>query len=126
MDPRLKNPFLMIIAGPTNSGKTLFVQKLINNRYKFLYPKLDEIIYCYSEWQPVYNELVKLDNITFIDGLPQTEHFKFDRFRLIILDDLMDKLDERVTRIFTKESHHRGISVVYITQNLFSNPTQPR
>ena len=126
MNPSLKNPFLMIIAGPTNSGKTSFVQMMINNRDKLFYPKIDEIIYCYTEWQPIYNELLKSDNITFIEGLPQTEDFKFDRFRLIILDDLMDKLDERVTRMFTKESHHRGISVVYITQNLFSKNKEHR
>ena len=38
---------------------------------------------------------------------------------LIILDDLMDETDQRVASLFTKKSHHRNISVMYIVQNLF-------
>ena len=43
---------------------------------------------------------------------PQTKH-------LIILDDLMDETDQRVSSLFTKKSHHRNISVMYFAQNLF-------
>jgi hypothetical protein len=38
---------------------------------------------------------------------------------LIILDDLMDETGQRVASLFTKKSHHRNISVMYIVQNLF-------
>ena len=38
---------------------------------------------------------------------------------LIILDDLMDETDQRVASLFTKKSHYRNISVMYIVQNLF-------
>jgi hypothetical protein len=38
---------------------------------------------------------------------------------LIIIDDLMDETDQRVASVFTKKSHHRNISVMYIVQNLF-------
>ena len=43
---------------------------------------------------------------------PRDKHF-------IILDDLMDETDQRVASLFTKKSHHRNISVMYIVQNLF-------
>jgi hypothetical protein len=33
---------------------------------------------------------------------------------LIILDDLMDETDQRVASLFTKKSHHRNISIMYI------------
>jgi len=36
---------------------------------------------------------------------------------LLIIDDLVHETDERVANIFTKGSHHRNISVVYIVQN---------
>jgi hypothetical protein len=42
---------------------------------------------------------------------------------LIILDDLMDETDQRVALLFTKKSHHRNISVMYIVQNLFHHRT---
>ena len=38
---------------------------------------------------------------------------------LVILDDLMSEADDRVTKLFTKGSHHRNISVMFIVQNLF-------
>jgi hypothetical protein len=42
---------------------------------------------------------------------------------LIILDDLMDETDQRVASLFTKKSHHRNISVMYIVQNLLHHRT---
>ena len=40
---------------------------------------------------------------------------------LIIFDDLMTeaKGDQRIADLFTKGSHHRNISIVYLTQNVF-------
>ena len=42
---------------------------------------------------------------------------------MIILDDLMEETDQRVASLFTKKSHHRNISVMYIVQNLFHHRT---
>ena len=38
-----------------------------------------------------------------------------------IFDDLMTKAkcDQRIADLFTKGSHHRNISIVYLTQNIF-------
>lgn len=40
---------------------------------------------------------------------------------LIVLDDLMSQFshDQRVSDLFTRGSHHHGMSVFYLTQNLF-------
>ena len=40
---------------------------------------------------------------------------------LIIFDDLMTKAkcDQRISDLFTKGSHHKNISIVYLTQNVF-------
>ena len=38
---------------------------------------------------------------------------------LVILDDLMVEADQSVADLFTKMSHHRNLSVVFIVQNLF-------
>ena len=40
---------------------------------------------------------------------------------ILVFDDLMTeaKCDQRIADLFTKGSHHRNISVVYLTQNLF-------
>ena len=42
------------------------------------------------------------------------------------MDALMTSTDDRVVDIFTKISHHRNLSVVYLTQNLFYKNKQTR
>ena len=37
----------------------------------------------------------------------------------MIIDDLMQEINETVANMFTKGSHHRYISVVFLAQNLF-------
>jgi len=39
---------------------------------------------------------------------------------MLIIDDLMSKTNQLMADIFTKISHHRDISVVYMTQNVFN------
>ena len=38
---------------------------------------------------------------------------------LIVVDDHMSDINQVVADIFTKISHHRNISILYLTQNLF-------
>ena len=45
---------------------------------------------------------------------------------LLIIDDLMSETDSRVTKLFTKGSHHKNASVIYISQNLFHKGKENR
>jgi hypothetical protein len=45
---------------------------------------------------------------------------------LLIIDDLMSETDGRVTDIFTKGSHHKDASVIYISQNLYNKNRENR
>ena len=47
------------------------------------------------------------------------EEFDGSRPTLLIIDDLMDQVDQSVANLFTKGSHHRNVSVVFLVQNLF-------
>ena len=64
------------------------------------------------------------DQVVFVEGLPTLE--LDNKRRLLILDDLMNESDERVTKLFTKGSHHRNISIIYIVQNLFNKNKDQR
>jgi hypothetical protein len=55
----------------------------------------------------------------FKQGLPDLDTLNPREKHLVILDDLMNETDQRVASLFTKKSHHRNISVMYIVQNLF-------
>jgi hypothetical protein len=72
-------------------------------------------LWCYAEYQNVYGTVYGVD---FQQGLPDLDTLDPRDKHLIIFDDLMDETDQRVVSLFTKKSHHRNISVMYIVQNL--------
>ena len=55
----------------------------------------------------------------FRRGLPDLEDFDGGEPVLLILDDLMNETDESIANLFTKGSHHRNVSVVFLVQNMF-------
>ena len=116
MDVRLKHPFTCTVAGPTGSGKSQFVFRLIKNADRLIDPPPENILYCYGEFQPSFAEL---PDVEFHEGLPNVERFDGRRRFLLIIDDLMNEADQNVCNFFTKLSHHRNVSVVFVSQNLF-------
>ena len=90
---------------------------------KMIQPPLGKVMYCYGEYQPIF---AKYPNVIFNEGLPDIRQFDGREPLLLILDDLMDATNETVSTIFTKISHHRNISVIYITQNVFHKGKQSR
>ncbi|KAH9642907.1 hypothetical protein HF086_003506 [Spodoptera exigua] len=75
----------------------------------------NQITWCFDEMQPLYN----LPNVNYHQGIPNLNMFDGENPHLIIIDDLMRESDGRIVDIFTKGSHHRNLSVFYLTQNLF-------
>ena len=125
MDPRWKHPFTCVISGPTQSGKTHFVTQFLKYLSDMMNPTPDEVIWYYGEWQAGYETM---GEVMFVDGLPNPEDWlgDNDERRLVIVDDLMSEADDRVTKLFTKGSHHRRLSVMYIVQNLFGKNKEQR
>jgi hypothetical protein len=116
MDVRLKHAFTCTVAGPTWSGKTWFVFRLIKHVESMITPPPEKIVYCYGEFQSKFAEY---PTVEFQEGLPSVDQFDGRQRVLLIIDDLMNEADQNVCNLFTKLSHHRNVSVVFITQNLF-------
>ena len=120
MDSRWKHPFGALVCGPSAAGKTVFVRKFLANAALCCDTPFDRVILYYSEWQPTYKELGR-GNVEFCEGVPQFSDFADDpRAKLVIIDDLMcEASGKNIVNLFTKGSHHRNLSVIFITQNLF-------
>uniref|UniRef100_A0ABD2W5X1 AAA+ ATPase domain-containing protein n=1 Tax=Trichogramma kaykai TaxID=54128 RepID=A0ABD2W5X1_9HYME len=113
------HPWTSMLCGPTGCGKTFFVKKFLKNIDPMSDTRFARVILYYSEWQPTYREL-EVDNIEFHEGLPQNSDYAGDpRPKLIIIDNLMRQSNGVICDLFTKNSHHNNLSVIYITQNLF-------
>jgi hypothetical protein len=112
----LRHPLTATFSGPTGCGKTIFTFKLIEHVNEMIEPAPTKILYCYGEYQPIF---AKYPNVEFNEGLPDVTRFDGRESVLLIIDDLMSETNESVSAIFTKISHHRNVSVVYITQNMF-------
>ena len=110
------HPFTCVIAGSIGSVKSVFVRRFVDNIKHMMTPKPDRILLCYGEYQTLYGTV---DGVNFQQGLPDLDNLDPRDKHLISLDDLMDGTDQRVASLFTKKSHHRNISVMYIVQNLF-------
>ena len=126
MDPTWVHPFTCVISGPTGCGKTHFVERFLTHLPDMMQQVPEEVIWCYGEWQEGY-EALKSRDVKFIEGVPDVDTWSGrPRRRLVIIDDLMQEIDDRVTRLFTKGSHHRNISVILIVQNLFGKNKEQR
>ena len=111
------HPFTSVISGPTGSGKSVFVRRCIHNIQHMMTPSPDRIWWCYDVYQLLYGTV---DGVEFVQGLPDFDALDPAEKHLIIIDDQMDNVGQRVVNLFTKYSHHRNLSVMLIVQNLFN------
>lgn len=127
MDVRWKHPWTSIVCGPTGCGKTIFVKTFLRYLPKMANIQFGRILFYYGEWQEAYLELQRemtgKCKIEFREGLPRPEDYSNDPLcaKLIIIDDLMRESSscEVIVDLFTKGSHHKNLSVILISQNLF-------
>jgi len=123
-DLKLKHSFTCILSGPSGSEKSLFCIRFLQ-KLDALCTERDfdgGVIWCYSEKTavPSLAVLPKKRDIRFNEGVPADIAKARGSPCLVILDDLLnDVYSKQVCDLFTKGSHHRNISVILISQNLF-------
>lgn len=114
-----EHPSTIVLSGPSSSGKTWFTKKLLQYRNEMFSKVPNRVIWCYSEYQQAYQDV---EGVEFHEGLFNLDTLDTSQNTVIIYDDLADSeaTYKEMVKIFTKKSHHRNMSVVFITQNLFS------
>jgi len=117
-DTRFRSPFGCMVCGPSMSGKSHFIMQLI--RKDLFDPRPDRIVYAYGSWQ---DEFIKADGVEFVSGIDGLKEITFNPRinNLLILDDLMEELsaDKKASTLFTKDMHHKNVTVIFVVQNLF-------
>jgi len=83
-----------------------------------------EVVWCYGEYQTLYDQITSGRKsptpVRFHAGIADILSFKpSDGPRLLCIDDLMAESGSEVVYLFTRLSHHRNLSVMFITQNMF-------
>lgn len=124
MDTRWSHPFRAQFCGGSSSGKTFFTHKFLENAQTLILPPPEYILWFYGEYQPLYDTILRtVPNIEFIEGFPSDVDsvLNVSKRGVIIIDDLMQELanDDRLSKLYTKTSHHKNVSIIFLTQNLF-------
>ncbi len=111
----LKSPFTLMLCGPSSGGKTTFALQLI----KQMKP-IKNLLWLNGEVNALPKQISSLaDNVEVSDVIPDTFENLIEN-TLIVIDDLMTSAyTKSICDLFTKGSHHKNISVILITQNLF-------
>lgn len=125
------HPCNIYLSGPSGCGKTEFVHKLIDYREDLFDIPPKKVVWCYKEWQNAYSIMQeKFNFIKFVDGIPEDEHeivSDTSLTHLVVFDDMLGEKDEEKIKLwFTRKGHHRNASVIYITQNMFSQSKSSR
>ena len=106
------HPFTMLVAAGSGFGKTYWVKRLLAEKERLIQPKLNRIVWCYAQWQPLYEKIKEMDpSIEFVEGLPLNlgaGFFDSNTTNLMIVDDMMTDIskDNRLTHLYSRGSHH--------------------
>ena len=112
-----RNPATCLVAGPTGCGKTFLLLNILKEMEIFEQTPV-KIIWCYNVYQEKFKEYK--DVIQFHEGIYDIRSLdNIHGHKIIVLDDLMHKLNLEIAEAFTVYSHHLNISVFFITQNIF-------
>ena len=120
---KLSHPFTMIAAGPTGSGKTYLIRDILRYHLytiKGINESTIKVCWAFGIWQKIYE--FPSENVLFkyVEGIPTEDDV--EGFDIIVLDDLMSEIKNSkfVIDLFTKGSHHKNLSVILLTQNLYN------
>lgn len=126
MDLRLFNDRVMCIAGPSQSGKTCFVNELLQKRHELFRGPISEIMWCYGIFDVASHREMRQKGYKLHFGIPNQEVIKPNS--ICVLDDLLSESENSkdVTSMFTRLAHHLPCFIIFISQNIFPGGKESR
>lgn len=124
-DARFKTKSTIVMAGPSQSGKTTLTENIVGKRDTLFDAPIAQVY-----WFCAYSPTQKLDGVKYMVGLPHNIMDHIEPHSLVIIDDFMKELNSsnELTAIMTKAVHHLPMTLIFITQNIFQkgNDTKTR
>ena len=130
-DLKFQIPSSICVSGPSQSGKSQWIVKLIENRNLLFPTEFAELYYCIPENlslnpNPIFEQIRKtFPSARLHFGLPDvTElNLNFDNSpKLLIIDDLMTEFlaSYNMVKLLSVEGHHCNITTIFTLHNLFA------
>ena len=127
---QIKLPFRGLIGGPSSSGKTYFIFRLLSQRASLFAEQFTKIIYCYPHHDFVtqkdrefFQKLeLNVPGIEITSELPSVQSLQTNQgHTLLILEDMMQELISSAAhmKLYTVFSSHCSLSILTTTQNYF-------
>ena len=119
-DLRFQTPFGCMVVGPSMSGKSHFILELLRRRADFLNPCPQRVVYAYGIWQSAFDDIKDVEFVKGVEGLSEVQ-FSHKVPSILVIDDLMEELasNKELSILFTREMHHKNITVFFLVQNLY-------
>lgn len=130
-DFKFQVPCSISVIGPSQSGKSEWIVKLIKNRADLFTAQFQQIVYCIPENlqhspNPIFEKIKLLfPSVQLVLGLPDTLklNLTFDTMpKLLIIDDLMSEFlaSYEMVKLLSIEVHHYNITTIVTLHNLFA------
>ena len=128
---KFQTPCSICVSGPSQSGKSHWIVKLLKNRRELFPIEFHELYYCVPENlslnpNPIFEEIKKYFPTARLNfGLPDVAklNLNFDNTpKLLIIDDLMTEFlaSYDMVKLLSVEVHHCNITTIFTLHNLFA------
>lgn len=113
------HPASIICSGPSQCGKSEWVKQLIKYKDGLFTTPPQRVLWSYKMWQPSYDDLRENYQVEFVESGNDIPKNELKIPTLLIIDDQMHDINDKIVDYFTVGSHHDNLTIVFITQNLF-------
>lgn len=115
------HPCNVMIDGVTGSGKTVFVRRILKNHEKLMHnvdKNVINVLWCYGQFHELIDVDIENCSIRYSEGIPSKELIIETKPDILIIDDLMSKMD-KLEEMFTMIARHSKCSLYFLVQNMF-------